>query len=130
MVVLGSACEAASCTSRSGTPASRAAVMNAWRNVCGPIGLVISARRATRRTTRLAPVTIKTPTVRRDEDRTAVTFADGQIDRPGSTRCQRDGDGLTSLAHDGEGPMASLEAQGLDVGPDRFGDPQTVERQQ
>jgi hypothetical protein len=29
IVVLGSACEAASCTSRSGTPASSAAVMNA-----------------------------------------------------------------------------------------------------
>jgi hypothetical protein len=29
-VVLGSACDAASCTSRSGTPASRAAVMNVW----------------------------------------------------------------------------------------------------
>jgi hypothetical protein len=36
---------------------------------------------------------------------------------------------LPSLAHDGEGPMTSLEAQRLDVGPDRFGDPQAVERQ-
>ena len=33
MVVLGSAWEAASCTSRSGTPASSAAVMNACRSV-------------------------------------------------------------------------------------------------
>src|SRR5690348_2323891 len=46
IVVLGSACEAASCTSRKGTPASRAAVMNAWRSVCGPTGLVIPARAA------------------------------------------------------------------------------------
>lgn len=32
---------AASWTSRSGTPASRAAVMNAWRSVCGPTRLAI-----------------------------------------------------------------------------------------
>jgi hypothetical protein len=55
MVVLGSACEAASCTSRSGTPAPGAAVMNACRGVCGPAGLVIRARRAARRTIRAAP---------------------------------------------------------------------------
>jgi hypothetical protein len=55
MILRGLASEAASCTSRSGAPTSRAAVMNAWRNVCWLIGFVISARRATRRTTRLAP---------------------------------------------------------------------------
>ena len=40
--------------SRSGRPASRAAVMNACRRVCGPIALSTPARRATRRTMRLA----------------------------------------------------------------------------
>jgi hypothetical protein len=55
MVVGGLACDAASCTSRRGTPASRAAVMNAWRSVCGPTGLLIPARRASRRTIRPAP---------------------------------------------------------------------------
>jgi hypothetical protein len=75
-------------------------------------------------------MTVKTPTVRRDEDRTAVTFSDGQVDRSGRPRCQRDGDGLASLAKDGEGPMTPLEAQGLDVSSDRFGDPQSVQRQQ
>jgi hypothetical protein len=55
LVVRGSACEAASWTSRSGTPASRAAVMNACRSVCGPTGLAIPARTATRRTIRAAP---------------------------------------------------------------------------
>jgi hypothetical protein len=55
IVVRGSACEAASCTSRSGTPASSAAVMNACRRVCGPTGLVMPARRAIRRTIRPAP---------------------------------------------------------------------------
>jgi hypothetical protein len=44
MVVRGSACEAASWTSRSGTPASRAAVMNACRMVCGLTRLAIPAR--------------------------------------------------------------------------------------
>jgi hypothetical protein len=54
IVVRGSACEAASCTSRSETPASSAAVMNACRKVCGPTGLVIPARRAALRTIRPA----------------------------------------------------------------------------
>jgi hypothetical protein len=44
-----------SCTSRSGTPASSAAVMKACRKVCGPPGLVIPARCAARRTIRAAP---------------------------------------------------------------------------
>jgi len=55
IVVRGSGWEAASWTSRSGTPASSAAVMNACRSVCGPTGLAIPARRATRRTIRPAP---------------------------------------------------------------------------
>jgi hypothetical protein len=55
IVVRGSACEAASCTSRSGTPASSAAVMNACRSVCGPTFLTIPARRAVRRTILAAP---------------------------------------------------------------------------
>jgi hypothetical protein len=38
-----------------GLPASRAAVMNVWRNVCVPTGLVIPAQRAMRRTVRPAP---------------------------------------------------------------------------
>ena len=42
----GSACEAASCTSRSGTPASKAAVMNACLSVWGVMALSIPARRA------------------------------------------------------------------------------------
>ena len=35
-----------------GTPASSAAVMKAWRSVCGPVRLSMLARRATRRTMR------------------------------------------------------------------------------
>src|SRR5689334_15953705 len=40
-----------SCISRSGTPASSAAVMNACRSVCGMTGLAIPARRVVVRTT-------------------------------------------------------------------------------
>src|ERR1039457_5828326 len=47
--------DAASCTSLNGTPASRAAVMNACLSVCGPTFLLIPARLATRRTIRPAP---------------------------------------------------------------------------
>jgi hypothetical protein len=54
IVVRWSACEAASCTSRSGTPASRAAVMNACRSVGGVTSLAIPARRAVLRTIRPA----------------------------------------------------------------------------
>ena len=43
IVVRGSACEAASWTSRSGTPASSAAVVNACLSVCGVMVLVIRA---------------------------------------------------------------------------------------
>ena len=50
MVIRGSAWEAASWTSRSGTPASSSAVMNACRSLCGPTGLLIPAWCATRRT--------------------------------------------------------------------------------
>jgi hypothetical protein len=55
IVVRGSACDAASCTSRSGTPASSAAVMNACLSVCGVTVLPILARRAVLRTIRPAP---------------------------------------------------------------------------
>ena len=66
------------------------------------------------------PVTVETLAVSADEDGAAVAFADGQVSGSGGTRCHWDGHGLASLAHDGEGAMAALEAQGLDVGPDRF----------
>jgi hypothetical protein len=55
IVVRGSACEAASCTSRSGNPLSSAAVMNACRSICGVTALAIPARRAVVRTIRPAP---------------------------------------------------------------------------
>jgi hypothetical protein len=76
------------------------------------------------------PVTVEAMAVPDDEDRAADPFADGQVDSAGGARSERDGDGLATFAHDGEGPMSSLDAEGVDVDPDRFGDPQPVERQQ
>ena len=36
-------------------------------------------------------------------------FADGQVDRPGRTRRQRNGHHLAALAGDGQGPVPALE---------------------
>ena len=58
-----------------------------------------------------------------------LAFTDGEVDGASRAGCQRDEDGLPSFAEHGEGPMAAFEAELFDVGPDRFGDPQTVECQ-
>ena len=88
--------EAASWTSRSGTPASSAAVMNACLSVWGVTALAIPARRD-RPCGRSSAVPVHPPPVRGQEDRPAGAFADGQVDRPGSARRQRDGDYLAAL---------------------------------
>src|SRR5436190_11527786 len=129
MVVRGSAWEAASCTSRSGTPASRAAVMNACRRVCGPAGLAIPARRATRRTIRPAPCRSSQPPW---ADRKIGPSERSPMARSiaRGARCERDGDNLAALAGDHQSPVPALDAQGLDVGTGSFGHAQPVERQQ
>src|SRR5215469_14088732 len=99
MVVRGSACEAASCTSRSGTPASRAAVMNACRSVCGPTRLTIPARRAAADDPRCA-VPVQPAAVCGQEDWPVCALADGQVDGPRGTRRERDRDDLAALARD------------------------------
>ena len=103
--------------------------MNACRRVCGPTSWR-SRRGGHTADDPAGPVTVETPPSPVEEDGPVGPFADGQVDRPGGARRERDGDGLASLAHDGERPMPSLDAEGLDVGADRFGDPQPVERQQ
>ena len=50
--------------------------------------------------------------------------------RPGRARCQGHGDHLAPFAQDGEGAVAPLEAEGLDVGTDGLGDPEAVQGQQ
>ena len=69
------------------------------------------------------PVPVEAAAVCGDEDRAAGPFADGQVDGAGSARRERDGDGLAALTQDGERPMSSLDAECVDVGPNRFGDP-------
>ena len=98
--------------------------------MCGPIGLAMPGPVGDAADDPAGSVTVEALTASGDEDRAAGTFADGQVDGAGRARCQRDGDGLAALAHDGERPMSSLDAEGLDVGSDRFGHPQPVERQQ
>jgi hypothetical protein len=66
-------------------------------------------------------VPVETPAVAGGKDRPCGSFADGQVDGASGARRKRDGDGLAALAEDGEGPMAALDADGLDVGADRFG---------
>jgi hypothetical protein len=129
IVVRGSACEAASWTSRSGTPASRAAVMNACRRVCGPTGLV------TRRGWLPADdpggaVPVQPLFVRAGEDRSFHALSNGQVDRPRGAWRERDGDNLAALAGDNQGSVPAFDAQFLDAGAGGFGHPEPVERQQ
>ena len=65
-----------------------------------------------------------------EEDRSLAAFADGEVDRPGGAGRQRDGDDLAALADDRQGAMTAFEPESFDVGPDRFGDPQPVQREQ
>ena len=64
------------------------------------------------------------------EDRSFAALADGQVDRPRGPRRERDGDGLAALAGDDQGPVAALDAGGLDVRAGGLGDPQAVDGQQ
>jgi hypothetical protein len=75
-------------------------------------------------------VASQAPAVSSDEDRTPDTLTDREVERPGGPRGQRDGDGLAALAVHQQGPVSSLEAEMLDVGTERLGDPQTVQRQE
>ena len=58
---------------------------------------------------------VQAPPVGSQEHRPAGAFADGQVDRPGGTRGQRDGDDLAALAGDGQRPVPAFQAQVLDV---------------
>jgi hypothetical protein len=75
-------------------------------------------------------VPVQPPLVRGQEHRTFDPLADGQVDRAGGPRCQRDGDGLAALAGDGQRPVPALQAQVLDVSAGGLGDPQAIEREQ
>jgi hypothetical protein len=130
MVVRGSVWEAASCTSRSGTPASSAAVMNACRRVCGQTGLVIPGAAGYPADDPPGAVPVQAPTAGCKEDGSFAALADGQVDRPRGPRRERDGDDLAALAGDHQGPVAALDAEVLDVRAGGLRYPQPVEGQQ
>jgi hypothetical protein len=68
--------------------------------------------------------------VQSEEDRSFGAFADGQVDRPGGARCERDSDDLAALAGYHQGSVAALDTESFDVGAGGFGDPQSVQREQ
>src|ERR1017187_1784802 len=65
-----------------------------------------------------------------EEYRSFAALADGQVDGPCGARRERDGDDLTALTGDDQGPVAALDAEGLDVRAGGLGDPQAVDGQQ
>jgi hypothetical protein len=75
-------------------------------------------------------VPIESLTACTNEARSFAAFTDGQIDRTGSPRCQRHGDHLGALASDGERAVPALEPEHFDVAANRFGDAQSVQREQ
>ena len=89
--------------------------MKAWRRVCGPIFLASPARRATRRTILAAPCRSSRLRSRGGEARSFAAFADGQVDRAGGPRRERDNGFPAALAGNRQGPVAALGAQSLDV---------------
>jgi hypothetical protein len=116
MVVRGSAWEAASCTSRSGTPASSAAVMNACLRVCGPDFLGDPGPAGDPADDPSGAVPVQPPPIGRQEDGTFTSLADRQVDCPGGARRERDGDDLPALAGDHQGAVPTLNPERLDIG--------------
>ena len=64
------------------------------------------------------------------EDGSFGAFADGQVDHPGSSRCEWDGDYLAALAGNHQGPVAAFDAERFDAGAGGFRHPQPVEGEQ
>ena len=75
-------------------------------------------------------VPVQPPAVRGDEQGPLSALADGQVDRAGGARGERDGDDLAALAGDDQGPVASFRPKLLDVRAGGLRYPQPVEREQ
>ena len=75
-------------------------------------------------------VPVQPPPVRGQEHRPVGSFADGQVDRAGGARCQRDRDDLSALAGDRQGPVPAFQAQVLDVGAGSLRDPKAIQGEQ
>src|SRR5271165_5886066 len=103
IVVRGSAWEAASCTSRNGTPASSAAVMNACLSVWGADGLGDPGAARDLADDPPGAVPVQAAPVSGEEDRAAAAFAGNKADRPGGTRSERDGDDRAALGGNRQG---------------------------
>jgi hypothetical protein len=73
---------------------------------------------------------VHSPSFGVDEDRPDRSFADVQVKGAGGARCQRDGEVLAALADDSQRAMATIHVQVADVGAERFGDAQPIQRQQ
>ncbi len=74
-------------------------------------------------------VAVHPPALGPEEDRPGRPLADVEVEGPGCARREGDGDVLSALAHDLEGPVPALEVEAVDVGAEGFGDPQPVEGQ-
>lgn len=120
MVVRGSACDAASWTSRRGTPGVKRGGDEGVAEGVGTDRLGDPGPAGDPAHDPSRPVTVETPTAGGDEDRALGAIPDGQVDRPCGPRRERDGHGLAALSKDSEGPMASLHTERLDVRPDRL----------
>jgi hypothetical protein len=55
-------------------------------------------------------VPVQPPPVRREEDRSLASLADGQVDRPRGARRQGDGDDLAALVGDDQGAVTAFQA--------------------
>ena len=78
----------------------------------------------------ISAVAVHPSTFDAEEDRPHRAFPDVQIERPPGAGCDRDGDVLAARAHDRQRAMPPLAGQVVDVGVQRFGDPQPVQREQ
>ena len=68
--------------------------------------------------------------IRSAEQRPARAIADGQVDRAGGPRGERDRDDLAAFAGDDEGPVPAFQTQMLDVGAGGLRYAKTVEGEQ
>ena len=87
----------------------------------------IPARLAIERTRRWAVPPVEALAIVTQEDRSVSPFTDGEVDRSGRTRDQRNEGGFVALAHDPQHPVAPFEGHVLDVGVAGFAHPQAVQ---
>ncbi len=75
-------------------------------------------------------MTIETATAAVTENRAGAVFPDGEIDRPCGSWRERDRHRFAALAMNNECAVPALEAELFDVGTDRFGPAEPVQREQ